>query len=185
MNIIVILGIVVVVVIVFVIYTYNALVTLKTNRDQSFADIDVQLKQRFDLVPNLVETVKGYATQEKTVFENVTKARTAALSAQSIDDKIVANNQLSSTLKSLFAVSEAYPDLKSNQNFLALQNELSDIENKISAARRFFNNATKEYNVILSQFPYLLIAGTFGFKNATFFDIGSDEAAREPVQVKL
>lgn len=184
MNIAVIIGIVVVLVVVFIIYTYNALVTLKTNRDQSFSDIDVQLKQRFDLVPNLVETVKGYATQEKTVLENVTKARTGVLSAQSVDDKINANNKLTSTLKTLFAVSENYPELKSNQNFLSLQNELADIENKISAARRFFNNATKEYNVILSQFPYLLIAGAFGFKAAQFFNVGSDQE-RDAVEVKF
>ena len=165
---------------------YNSLVSLRTNREQAFADIDVQMKQRYDLVPNLVNTVKGYATHEKETLENLTKYRTAALSAGSIDEKVKADNQFSSTLKTLFAVSENYPDLKANQNFLELQGELSDIENKIAAARRFFNNATKEFNATIVIFPNSLVASISGIKAATFFDLGEEkEAVSKPVEVKF
>lgn len=159
----------------FVMTKYNGMVTLKNKREQSFADIDVQLKQRFDLVPQLLDTVKGYAKHEKELLENVTKARTSFLGASSVDDKVEANNMLTGALKSLFAVSENYPDLKASQNFMQFQNELSDIENKLAAARRFFNNATTEYNTYIQMFPANVISGMFGFKNLELFEIAADD----------
>lgn len=171
---------------VYLIVIYNSLVTLKVTREQAFADIDVQMKQRYDLVPNLVNTVKGYATHEKELLENITKARTSAMSAGSIDEKIKAENQFNATLKTLFAVAENYPDLKANQNFLQLQTELSDIENKIAAARRFFNNATKEYNAAIVVFPNSLIASLMKMQTAAYFDLGEEkEAVSKPVEVKF
>lgn len=161
--------------IVIIIVQYNSLITLKNNRDNAFADIDVQLKLRFDLLPNLIETVKWYANHEKETLENLTKARTSFMNAQSVDEKLEANNMLSWALKSLFAVSENYPDLKANQNFLQLQAELSDIENKIAAARRFFNSATKEFNTYLQTFPTNFIWGMFWFKTVQFFEADDDE----------
>ncbi len=182
----IVLVVVIVIVVIMAVGIYNSLASLRVNRDQAFSDIDVQMKQRYDLVPNLVNTVKGYATHEKELLENVTKARSMAMGAGSIDEKVAAENQFSSTLKTLFAVSENYPDLKANQNFLQLQSELSDIENKISAARRFFNNATKEYNASLVVFPNNILAGMFGFKVATYFDLGEEkEAVSKPVEVKF
>ena len=161
----------------YIMSKYNGMVTLRNKRNQSFSDIDVQLKQRFDLIPQLIETVKGYMKHESTTLENVTKARTSFLNAGTTDDKIDADNMLSGALKSIFAVSENYPDLKANQNFLHLQSEMSDIENKLSAARRFFNNATTEFNTYIQMFPANLIAGPFGFTTLILFQ--ADESREE------
>jgi LemA protein len=166
--------------------TYNRLVALRQNANQAFADIDVQLKQRQDLVPNLVETVKGYAAHEKTTLEAVTNARAAAASATGVQDRVQAENALTGALRQLFAVAEAYPDLKANASFIQLQNELTDIENKLAAARRFFNNAVAEFNAAIQQFLAVLIAGGFGFAARTFFDLGEDRSAAEAApQVKF
>ena len=165
---------------------YNRLVALRQNANQAFADIDVQLKQRHDLIPNLVETVKGYATHERGTLEAVIAARNSAVSATSIDDKVAAENVLTGALRSVFALSEAYPDLKANANFAQLQAELSDIENKLAAARRFFNNSVGEYNAAIQQFPAVLFAGAAGFTPRTFFDLGEGRAAAETApQVKF
>ena len=160
MTLLIVLGVVALLVI-YLVTLYNGLVTLKNNRENAFADIDVQLLNRFDLVENLVSTVKGYAAHEKTTLQGLTDARTRFMSAQTVDAKLEASNQLTGALKSLFAVSENYPDLKANTNFLQLQNELSDIENKLAAARRFFNATTKEYNTAIQTFPGNLIAKHF------------------------
>jgi LemA protein len=166
--------------------TYNRLVGLRQNANQAFADIDVQLKQRQDLVPNLVETVKGYAAHESGTLEAVTAARAAAASASTVQDRVQAENVLSGALRQLFAVSEAYPDLKANANFIRLQDELTDIENKLAAARRFFNNTVAEFNAAIQQFPAVLIAGPTGFTPRTFFDLGENRAAAETApQVKF
>lgn len=158
--------------------TYNRLVALRQNANQAFADIDVQLKQRQDLIPNLVETVKGYATHERGTLDAVTQARAAAAGARTVDDKVQAENMLTGALGRLFAVSEAYPDLKANTNFQQLQMDLSDIENKLAAARRFFNNAVGEFNAVRRQFPTVLFAGLFGFgSDKPFFDVGDGERA--------
>jgi len=157
---------------------YNKLVALNQSADQAFADIDVQLKQRQDLIPNLVETVKGYATHERATLDSVTQARAAAAGATSVNDKVQSENMLTAALGRLFAVAEAYPDLKANTNFLELQRELSDIENKLAAARRFFNNAVAEFNAVRRQFPTVLFAGMFGFaSDKPFFDVGEGERA--------
>lgn len=161
-----------------VVGAYNRLVKLDQAANQSFADIDVQLKQRQDLIPNLVETVKGYAEHEKGTLDAVTQARAAAAGARTLDDKVQAENMLTGALGRLFAVSEAYPDLKANTNFQQLQSELSDIENKLAAARRFFNNSINEFNAARRQFPTILFAGMFGFgSDKAFFDVGSAERA--------
>jgi LemA protein len=167
----VVLGVIVVVVL-WAISIYNGLVAMRQRVSQSFADIDVQLKQRSDLIPNLVETVKGYAAHEKGTLEMVVKARNAAIAAPGIEQKVAAENMLSGALRQLFALSEAYPDLKANQSFQQLQSELADIENKLAAARRFFNNAVQEYNTGIQQFPAALFAASFGFHPHTFFDVG-------------
>jgi LemA protein len=165
---------------------YNQLVAMRQRVGQSFADVDVQLKQRHDLIPNLVETVKGYAAHERGTLEEVVKARNAAMTAQGPAQQAQAENQLSGALRQLFALSEAYPDLKANQNFQQLQSELSDIENKIAAARRFFNNAVQEYNTGIQQFPAALFAGPLGFTQRTFFDVGEERAVVEKApQVKF
>lgn len=165
---------------------YNHFVTMVQRVQEAWADIDVQLKRRYDLIPNLVESVKGYAAHESTVFEGVTRARTAAMGAQGPEEKGQAENMLSGALKSLFAVSEAYPDLKANQNFLALQGELSDTENKIQAARRFYNGNVRDLNTAIGVFPGNLIASIFHFQAQKFFELGeADAAAREPVAVKF
>ena len=165
---------------------YNRLVGLRQNANQAFADIDVQLKQRQDLVPNLVETVKGYAAHESGTLEAVTRARNAAASASTVEDKVQAENVLSGALRQLFAVSEAYPDLKANAGFMQLQAELTDIENKIAAARRFFNSAVSEFNASIQQFPAVLMAASMGFQPRTFFDLGENRAAAETApQVKF
>lgn len=156
---------------------YNNLVRMRNNRENAFANIDVQLKQRHDLVPQLVSTVKGYASHEKTVLENVTNARTAAMSANNINDKIQAENKLSSALANLKVSLEAYPDLKANQNFLQLQTEISDIENKLAASRRFFNSATKELNNAVQTFPANILAGMFGFHKEPMFEIPATDRA--------
>ena len=169
--------IVAIVVVLFLISMYNNLVKLRNNRENAFANIDVQLKQRYDLIPQLVSTVKGYATHERELLERVTAARTAAMSATGINDKIQAENVLSSALAGLKVSVEAYPDLKANQNFLQLQAELSDIENKLAATRRFFNSATKELNNAVQTFPANLIAGMFGFHKEPMFEIPREERA--------
>ena len=156
---------------------YNRLVALNTRADQAFADIDVQLKQRHDLIPNLVETVKGYATHEKGTLEAVIAARNAATSASTVADKVQAENMLTGALRQVFALSEAYPDLKANTNFLGLQTELSDIENKLAAARRFFNGAVAEFNAARLSFPAVVFAGAMGFNARTLFDLGEQRAA--------
>jgi LemA protein len=164
---------------------YNRLVTLRTRSKEALSDIDVQQKRRFDLIPNLVEAVKGYAKHEQSVFDNVTKARSAAMGAQSLDEKAKADNMLTGTLKSLFAVAEAYPDLKANQNFLELQRELSDTENKIQASRRFYNGNVRDLNIAIDRFPTNLIAGMFGFAKMEFYGLDATPEQREPVQVKF
>ena len=156
---------------------YNRLVALRQNANEAFADIDVQLKQRQDLIPNLVETVKGYAAHERGTLDEVTQARAAATSAGNVETKVAAENALSGALGRLMAVAESYPDLKANQNFVQLQAQLSDIENKLAAARRFFNNAVGEYNASIQRFPAMLIAGAAGFQAREFFDVGADRAA--------
>jgi LemA protein len=170
---------VIVVVILWAITIYNGLVALRQRVNQSFADIDVQLKQRHDLIPNLVETVKGYAAHERGTLEAVVQARNAAMAAPGVEQKVAAENMLTGALKSLFALSESYPDLKANQNFQQLQTELTDIENKLAASRRFFNNAVQEYNTGIQQFPAALFAGIFGFSQREFFDVGGDRAQLE------
>jgi LemA protein len=164
------------VVILFLISVYNNLVALRNRRENAFADIDVQLKQRHDLIPQLVNAVKGYMKHEEGVLTKITEARTAAMQAGSIDGKIAAENQLSSALGGLKVAVEAYPDLKANTNFLQLQNELSDIENKLAAVRRFFNSATRELNTAIEKFPNNLLAGVFGFRRQQSFDLGEDRA---------
>src|SRR5215813_1769029 len=163
---------VIVILIIWAIGIYNSLVSMRQRVNQAFADVDVQLRQRHDLIPNLVETVKGYAAHERGTLDEVVKARNAAVTAQSPEQKAAAENMLSGALRQLFALSEAYPDLKANANFQQLQSDLSDIENKLAAARRFFNNAVQEYNTGIQQFPASLFAGVFGFAQRTFFDLG-------------
>ncbi|MDB5616715.1 LemA family protein [Tardiphaga sp.] len=177
----------VIVVLVFLAFAaYNRLVALRQRVDQSFADVDVQLKQRHDLIPNLIETVKGYAAHERGTLDDVIKARNSAMTAQGPAQVGAAENLLSGALGKLFALSEAYPDLKANANFQQLQSELSDIENKIAASRRFFNNAVSEYNTGIQQMPAALFAGTFGFTRKEFFDLGTARAEVEQVpQVKF
>ena len=165
------------VVVMFVIILFNRMVALRQATKNAFADIDVQLKQRTDLVPNLVETVKGYAAHESSVFEKVTEARAAAMRATSLAERGQAEGALSGALMNLMAVAENYPQLKANENFKQLQDELADLENKIAAARRYFNNAVAEYNTAIQQFPAVLLAGTFGFKEAEMFTLGDDRAA--------
>ena len=171
----VILGLIVVVVLA-IIAAYNSLVSMGQRVNQAFADIDVQLKQRSDLIPNLVETVKGYAAHERGTLEAVVQARNAAISASSVDQKVAADNMLSGALRQLFALSESYPQLKANENFRQLQSDLSDIENKLAAARRFFNNAVQEFNAGIQRFPAVLFAGMLGFHARTFFDVGEERA---------
>ncbi len=176
--------IIVVVAVLWIIGVFNGLVTLKNRAKEAWADIDVQLKRRYDLIPNLVETVKGYATHERELFEKVTQARTAAMGATGLKDKADAENALSGTLKSLFAVAENYPDLKASTNFLALQNEVTDTEDKIQAARRFYNTNVRDLNIKVESFPANIIAGSFGFKQMELFQT-ANETEREPVGVKF
>lgn len=172
-------------VVVWFVFAYNRFVRLITRAKEAWSDIEVQMKRRYDLIPNLVNTVRGYASHESTAFENVTKARAMAIGAQNIEEKGKAEGMLSGALKSLFAVAEAYPDLKANQNFLELQRELSDTEDKIQAARRFYNGNVRDLNIATDTFPSNLVAKTFNFAKMKFFDLGDNEAAREPVKVQF
>jgi len=177
---------VIVVVILWVITIYNGLVAMRQRVNQSFADVDVQLRQRHDLVPNLVETVKGYAAHERGTLDEVVKARNAAVAAQGPAQQAAAENMLSGALRQLFALAEAYPDLKANASFQQLQAELTDIENKIAAARRFFNNAVQEYNTAIQRFPAALFAASLGFAPKEFFDLGDErKTVGEAPQVKF
>jgi len=164
---------------------YNGLVRAKVRTDEAWSDISVQLKRRYDLIPNLVNTVKGYATHEKTVFEDVTEARAQALNAQTVSEAAKADNQFQTALKSLFAVAEAYPDLKANQGFQQLQGELVDTEDKIQAARRFYNGAARDLNVKIQTFPTNLFASMMGFKPRDFFEVDAGEAAAVSQPVKV
>ena len=166
---------IVVVVFIWAIGKYNLFIKLRNNRENAFADIDVQLKQRHDLIPQLVATVKGYASHEKETLDRVVSARSGAINAKSIDEKIVAENALSSALAGLKITVEAYPDLKANTNFMQLQEEISDIENKLAAVRRYFNSATKELNTAIEMFPGNIIAGMFGFRKEMMFDLGTSD----------
>jgi LemA protein len=181
----VIVGIIVVLVF-WAVSLYNRLVRLKNGREQAFADVDVQLRQRHDLIPQLVESVKGYMTHERGVLTEITEARANAMKATTINDKIAAETRLSTALDGLRVQVEAYPDLKASQNFLDLQNEISDVENKIAAARRFFNSATKELNVATELFPSNIVATLFNFKREPMFDLGEKRAViEEPPQIKF
>ncbi|MFH1621125.1 MAG: LemA family protein [Patescibacteria group bacterium] len=171
------------VILIWAIFTYNGLVTLKNRTDEAWSDIDVQLKRRYDLIPNLVETVKGYASHESQTFEKVIQARNSAMSAQGMANKAEAENQLSQTLKSIFALAESYPELKANQNFLRLQQDLTDTEDKIQAARRFYNGNVRDFNTKLQIFPTNLIGGVLGFVKREFFEIA--EAEKTAPQVKF
>ncbi|MBU1137150.1 LemA family protein [Patescibacteria group bacterium] len=170
------------VIILWLIAMYNGLIKFRNRTDEAWSDIDVQLKRRYDLIPNLVETVKGYAAHEKGVLEEVTRARTMAMGAQNPEVRAKAENMLTGALKSLFAVAENYPNLKANENFLELQRELSDTENKIQAARRFYNGNVRDFNTKIQSFPTNVMAGMFGFKKYDFFGL-EEEAAKEPVKV--
>jgi len=177
---------VVVLIVLWAIFAYNRFVSLATRVKEAWSDIDVQLKRRYDLIPNLVETVKGYAAHEAGTLEKVTEMRTRAMNATAPVEKAEAENMLSGALKSLFAVSENYPNLKANENFVELQRELSDTENKIQAARRFYNSVVQDLNAAVQMFPSNIIANMGGFKQADFFQLGdSDAAAKEPVKVKF
>lgn len=171
--------------ILFLIFKYNGFITLRNRAKEAWADIDVQLKRRYDLIPNLVNTVKGYATHESTAFEKVSEARSRAMQAGNLKEKGEAENALTGTLKSLFAISESYPELKANTNFLQLQNELSDTENKIQAARRFYNTNVRDLNTAVETFPGNLIARMFRFTIMEFFQLEEGSAAKEPVEVKF
>lgn len=174
---------VIVLAVLWVIASYNGLVTLKNRAKEAWADIDVQLKRRYDLIPNLVETVKGYAAHERELFEKVTQARVSAMGAQGMKAKAEAENMLSQTLKSLFAVAENYPDLKASVNFLELQRELTDTEDKVQAARRFYNTNVRDLNIKIESFPDNLIANSFSFKGMELFEAAAGE--KEPVSVKF
>jgi len=172
------------VVVIWAIAAYNRFIRLINQAKEAWADIEVQLKRRYDLIPNLVETVKGYAKHESSAFENVTKARAAAIGAHNLAEKSQAENMLTGALKSLFAVAEAYPDLKANQNFLELQRELSDTENKIQSARRFYNGNVRDLNTAIDSFPSNIIARIWSFAKMEFFEL-EVEAAKEPVKVNF
>ncbi len=172
------------VIVLWIILTFNRLIALKNRAKEAWSDIEVQLKRRYDLIPNLVETVKGYASHERELFEKVTEARTRAMGAKSIKEKGEAENVLSGTLKTLFAVSENYPQLRASENFLELQKELTDTEDKIQAARRFYNGNVRELNIKIESFPANAIANLFRFSRMDFFEI-EEAAAREPVKVKF
>ncbi len=174
------------VVVAWLISSYNGFVRLVNRTKEAWADIDVQLKRRYDLIPNLVDTVKGYAKHETSAFENVTKARALAMGAQSVKEHGKAENMLTDALKSIFAIAEAYPDLKANQNFLELQRELSDTENKIQAARRFYNTNVRDLSIMLQSFPSMYVGQWFNFSAMEFFELSEeDAAAKDPVKVKF
>lgn len=181
----IVLGIIIVLIL-WIISAFNRFVSLRNRAREAWADIEVQLKRRYDLIPNLVNTVKGYATHESSAFENVTKARSMAMGAQGpTGEHAQAENMLTGALKSVFAIAEAYPDLKANQNFLALQNELSDTENKIQAARRFYNSNVRDLNIMAESFPSNIIAKSFSFTKMDFFDLADNDVAQNPVEVKF
>ena len=183
MSILIILAIAAGAILLWIVAVYNGLITLRNRAKEAFSDIDVQLKRRYDLIPNLVETVKGYAAHEKEVFEKVTEARTRAMGAQTVKEKGEAENVLSGTLKTLFAVSENYPQLRASENFQKLQDELTDTENKIQAARRFYNTNVRDLNIKIETFPANTVANIFGFKPMEFF--GAEESEKEPVKVSF
>lgn len=175
---------IVVVLAIFVIGIYNGLIRLRTRAEEAWSDIDVQLKRRYDLIPNLIETVKGYMTHERETLEAVTNARTQAMGAGSVEEQAGAENMLTGALKSLFAVSENYPDLKANENFLELQRELTDTENKIQASRRFYNTNVRDLNIKIEVVPSNIVAGMFNFEKREFFELSEDEQeAKDPVKV--
>jgi len=175
---------IIVLLVLWIIFAYNRFIVLINRAKEAWSDIDVQLKRRYDLIPNLVNTVKGYATHESGTFDKVTQARTAAMNASNVADKGQAENMLTGALKSVFALAEAYPDLKANQNFLSLQTELSDTENKIQASRRFYNGNVRDLNIAIEAFPGNLIAGIFHFAKMELFAL-EEEAAKKPVEVKF
>ncbi|MCX7624779.1 MAG: LemA family protein [Candidatus Sumerlaeaceae bacterium] len=180
----IVLLIILVLVILWVIGTYNALVAMRVEVDNAWAQIDVQLKRRYDLIPNLVETVKGYAAHERETLEKVIQARNIAMQAQGVAEKAQAENMLTSTLRSIFALAEAYPNLKANENFLALQEELSSTENRIAFARQYYNDSVMRFNARIQQFPANIVANMFGFSRRDFFEV-QDEAQREAPRVKF
>jgi LemA protein len=183
MSIIQIILIVVALIVLWLIFTYNRLIVLRNRTREAWSDIDVQLKRRYNLIPNLVETVKGYASHERGVFEKVTEARARAMGAKTMKEKESAENALAGTLKTLFAVAENYPQLRASENFQKLQEELTDTEDKIQAARRFYNTNVRDLNIKIESFPVNIVAGTFGFKQMEFF--GTEGESREPVKVKF
>ena len=177
--------VILVIIVLWFFFTYNGFVTGRNRAEEAWADIEVQLKRRYDLIPNLVNTVKGYATHESSAFEKVTEARSKAMGAQGTPGAAQAEGELSGTLKSLFAIAEAYPDLKANTNFLSLQTELSDTENKIQAARRFYNGNVRDYNTKLDVAPSNVVGHMFGFQKKDYFDLADNDAAQQPVEVKF
>lgn len=179
------IGVIIVLIVGFVVATYNGLVTLRNRVEEAWSDITVQLKRRTDLIPNLVNSVKGYATHEKEVFEKVTEARSAIMDAKTVGDAAKAENMMEGALKSLFAVAEAYPDLKANQNFLQLQEELVDTEDKIQASRRFYNGGVRDLNTKIQTFPANIIASMFHFEAKEFFEVEDRAAVEKPVEVKF
>lgn len=181
MYILIVLGVLVL----WFVFSYNSFVTLKTRVEEAWADIEVQLKRRYDLIPNLVSTVKGYASHESTAFEKVTQARAEAMSAKTMGEHSKGEAMLGGAISGIFGIAEAYPDLKANTNFLELQRELSDTENKIQAARRFYNTNVKEINIKVMQFPSNLIASMFNFSKMEFFDLADDDVAQKNVEVKF
>ncbi len=183
MSIGLILLIIIAIIAVWMIAVYNGLIKLRNRVDEAWSDIDVQTKRRYDLIPNLVNTVKGYATHERELFEKVTEARARAMGAGTAQDKAQAENMLSNTLKSLFAVAEAYPDLRANENFLELQKELTDTEDKIQAARRFYNGNARDFNIKIQVFPNNLVAGMLNFAKREFFETAEEQ--KEPVKVEF
>lgn len=183
MNTLYIFGIIALLVIIYLWFTYNSLIVLRERIKEALSTIDVQLKRRTDLIPNLVDTVKGYAKHEKSVFENVTKARSSLMKAESLHEKAEANNILEQALKSIFAIAEAYPDLKASNNFLNLQEELTDTENKISYSRQFYNSNVLAYNSAVKTFPAAIFAGYFGFREVEFFE--TEEESKKEVKVKF
>lgn len=176
---------VLIILILWAVFSYNGLISLRNRAKEAWADIEVQLKRRYDLIPNLVSTVKGYATHESTAFEKVTQARAEAMSAKTIGDHSKSEAMLGGAITGLFGIAEAYPDLKANQNFLGLQNELSDTENKIQAARRFYNTNVRDLNTKIEVFPSNILAGAFKFSQMEFFDIPDNDVAQNPVEVKF
>ena len=179
----IIVGVIILLIIVFFVAFYNRLVGLKNKVKEAFSTIGVYLKKRYDLIPNLVETVKGYATHEKSTLENVTQARNVAMGATNAEDKFAAENILTGTLKSLFAVTESYPDLKANTNFLDLQRQLQAIEDEIAMSRKYYNANVRKYNIAVQSFPNNIVAGITGFKEEPYFEV--DEASTQPVKVKF